>query len=109
MSGDLQPKARNRASLRSHITLALAVIILIPSLWGFGTKLYEFFATFGHDPNGAFAVSPIMNYLFASAGFFLMLLWATANGMFSNIEQPKRTMLETEKLLDDNEHTYGFD
>ncbi|MCG8584246.1 MAG: hypothetical protein MI757_05990 [Pirellulales bacterium] len=99
----------NRSSRRSYITLALSLLILIPSCWGFGSKLYEFFMTFGKDPNGAFAVSPIMNYLFASAGFFFMLLWATANGMFRNIEQPKRTMLETEAMLDRNERPYGFD
>ena len=102
-----KPKRSRSASLRSTITLVLAIVILIPSLWGFGTKLFEFFATFRIDPNGAFAVSPIMNYLSASAGFFLMLLWATANGMFRDIEGPKRTMLETEEMLDRRESKLG--
>ena len=103
------PVERPRSALiRSYLTLILAIVILIPSLWGFGSKLYEFFATFREDPDGAFAVSPIINYMLASAGFFLMLLWATANGMFRNIEQPKRTMLENEEMLDRNEQTFGI-
>ncbi len=50
--------------------------------------------------DGAFAIAPIMNYLLASTGFALLLGWAACNGMFSDIEKPKRTMLETEAALD---------
>ena len=53
-----------------------------------------------YDPNGAFAVTPIVNYLLAGLGFLCMLGWAACNGMFHDIEQPKRTMLETEQQLD---------
>ena len=49
---------------------------------------------------GAFAIAPIVNYLLASAGFLFVLLWATANGMFHDIEAPKYRMLEREEELD---------
>ena len=91
------------ARLRSRITLILAILILIPSLWGFGSKFVEFVYLYQGDAEGAFAIAPILNYLLASCGFFLLLLWATANGMFHDIEGPKYTMLENEERLDASE------
>ena len=35
------------------VTGVLAVLILIPSLWGFGTKFIEFVALFRGDVDGA--------------------------------------------------------
>ncbi len=82
------------------ITFILAIAILIPSLWGFTTKFLEFIELFNSDSEGVYTLTPIINYLMASLGFFCMLCWATSNGMFRNIEKPKITMLETEELLD---------
>ena len=86
--------------MRNRVTLVLAVLILVPSLFGFGSKFVEFVTVYRGDVEGAFAISPILNYLLASLGFLLLLLWATANGMFHDIERPKYDMLETEKKLD---------
>ena len=85
---------------RSLITLILAILILIPSFWGFGSKFVEFVALYRGDSGGAFAIAPIVNYVFASSGFLLLFLWAIANGMFHDIEQPKHQMLENEEELD---------
>lgn len=85
-------------------TAVLAVLILIPSVWGFGSKFIEFIALFRGEVDGAFAISPICNYLFASLGFFCLLCWATLNGMFSDIERPKVQLLETERQLDEQDH-----
>ena len=85
---------------RRWITLAMAVAILVPSLWGFGTKFLELVALAKGDPEGAFAVAPVVNYLLASAGFLLLFAWAAATGTFRDIERPKHTMLENEALLD---------
>jgi hypothetical protein len=41
-----------------------------------------------------------VNYLLAGIGFLCLLGWATLNGMFHDVEQPKRTMLENEERLD---------
>ncbi|MDR3633324.1 MAG: hypothetical protein P4L84_05760 [Isosphaeraceae bacterium] len=82
-------------------TLVLALVILIPSLLGFANKFREFIALFRGDVDGVFAISPILNYLLASLGFFCLFLWAILHGMFRDIEQPKKTMLETERMLDD--------
>lgn len=86
----------------SRITVLLALVILIPSLYGFGSKFYEFVALYRGDSDGAFAVAPIVNYLLASAGFLLLFGWAAANGMFHDIERPKHQLLETEQRLDAN-------
>jgi hypothetical protein len=88
------------ARRRQWITLLLALIILLPSLWGFGGKFVEFVALYRGDVDGVFAISPIVNYLLASLGFLFLFAWAAAGGMFSDVERPKYLMLETERQLD---------
>ena len=92
---------------RSWVTLVLVIAILIPSLYGFGSKFIEFVMTFREARDGAFAVTPIVNYLLASIGFFLLLLWATMNGMFRDIEAPKHDLLKREQELDDIINPHG--
>lgn len=82
------------------VTYILAFAILIPSVWGFGSKFIEFVQLFNANAEGVFTLTPIVNYLLASFGFFCMLCWAISNGMFRNIENPKVTMLEREELID---------
>ena len=94
------PANTRAARWRNRVTWILAILILIPSMYGFVGKLVEFFHAYQGDANGAFAVTPMLNYLLASGGFFLLLLWATANGMFHDIERPKEAMLENERRLD---------
>jgi hypothetical protein len=85
---------------QNRITLLLAVLILIPSGYGFVGKFIELVHVYQGEPGGAFAVAPIMNYLLASLGFFCLLLWAAGRGMFRDIERPKYEMLAHEKMLD---------
>lgn len=82
------------------VTLLFALIILIPSLWGFSGKFSEFIKLYRGEVDGVFAISPIVNYLLASLGFFCLFGWAVLHGMFSDIEKPKESMLETEEELD---------
>ncbi len=86
--------------LQTWTTIIMAVLILIPSMYGFVGKFIEFVHIYRGTQGGEFAVAPIMNYLLASAGFFFMLLWAAWNGMFRDIEIPKQQMLDNEALLD---------
>ena len=86
---------------RQSITvLTMAVVILGASMVGFVMKFIEFIRTFQGDVSGIFAITPISNYLLASLGFFCLLLWATMNGMFHDIERPKHHMLEIDQQLD---------
>jgi len=80
--------------------LIMALAVLLPSLYGFGTKLIEFIALFRGDVDGAFAISPVLNYLLASMGFLCLFGWAAMHGMFRDVERPKVTMLENEARLD---------
>ena len=77
-----------------------AVVVLPASLYGFGAKFLEFVAIFRGQSDGAFAVTPIVNYVLASLGFFCLLCWATLQGMFRDVEQPKRDFLDREAELD---------
>ena len=88
---------------RQAITIVLALAILIPSLWGFGNKFVEFVTLYRGDVDGAFAISPIVNYLLASLGFLCLFCWAALHGMFDDIERPKRMMLDNEQQLDAQE------
>ena len=82
-------------------TIVFAAVILIPSLLGFANKFREFIMIFRGDVDGIFAITPIMNYLLASLGFFFLFCWAIAHGMFRDLERPKYVMLENERRLDE--------
>lgn len=77
-----------------------AVLVLVPSLIGFGNKFLEFISLYRGEADGAFALTPILNYLLAAIGFFFMFCWAMAHGMFRDVESPKKDMLDVEDLLD---------
>jgi len=103
ISSQPSPAAVARAGMsrrQAWVTAAMAVLILIPSMYGFVGKFVEFVHIYRGASGGEFAVAPIMNYLLASAGFFCMLLWAAWNGMFRDIERPKVDFLENERRLD---------
>lgn len=89
-------------SLAWTVTIVLGVLILIPSMLGFVMKFRELMAITAGGTDGGFAITPVVNYLLASAGFFFLLLWAALNGMFRDLERPKYMMLENERELDRN-------
>ena len=96
----LNGMAARSARWQWRLTVAFAVMILIPSMYGFAGKFIELVHVFRGEPGGAFAVAPIVNYLLASLGFLCMLAWASWNGMFHDVERPKFDMLEHEEQLD---------
>ena len=81
-------------------SLILAVVILAAGIWGIGNKFAEFLALCRGDVDGAFAITPVVNYLLVSLGFLCLFCWAALNGMFHDIERPKYNMLENEEKLD---------
>ncbi len=97
-----EQKLEQPSTRRSQVitTVIFAVVILVPSMLGFATKFREFIMIYRGDVDGVFAITPIVNYLLASLGFFFLFCWATAHGMFRDIERPKYTMLENERKLD---------
>ena len=97
----MTPVPRERPRWLSRILGALLVAsILVPSSIGFGNKLREFIALYRGDSDGAFALSPVMNYLLAASGFFFLFCWAITQGMFRDLEQPKLDLLATEDRLE---------
>jgi hypothetical protein len=92
--------ARRRQRL---VTLLFALVILIPSGYGFTRKFLELIALTRGDVDGVFAITPVVNYLLASVGFFFLFCWAIVNGMFGDVEGPKRAMLENERMLDEED------
>lgn len=97
-------RPEGKPSKANKITLFFAIVILTPSMIGFVMKFTEFVHTFRDDSQGAFAITPMVNYLLASLGFFCLLLWSISNGMFRDMETPKQIMLERDAMLDANLH-----
>ena len=97
-----QPRATTRRS-QVITTIVFALVILIPSLLGFANKFREFIMIYRGEVDGVFAITPIVNYLLASLGFFFLFCWAIAHGMFRDIERPKYAMLENERRLDEED------
>jgi hypothetical protein len=95
-----RPVIRGNRSFAWGVTVVFGVLILIPSMLGFVMKFRELVALTREVSDGGFAITPVVNYLLASIGFFLMLLWAGINGMFRDLERPKYWMLENERELD---------
>jgi hypothetical protein len=87
-------------------TLIFALIVLVPSGLGFAKKFRELILLTRGDVDGIFAISPVVNYLLTSLGFFFLFCWASINGMFGDIERPKRAMLDTERMLDDEDPSF---
>lgn len=86
---------------RTHwLTWLFAALVLIPTVLGFGNKFLDLILVIQGDEEGAFAATPIVNYLLATAGFFCLLLWTATQGAFHDLDRPSRTMFETELLLD---------
>lgn len=93
---------RKDRSIAWTITIVFGVLILIPSMLGFVMKFGELMTLTGGSSDGGFAITPVINYLLASLGFFFLLMWAAINGMFRDLERPKYLMLENERELDAN-------
>ena len=91
---------RKDRSIAWTITIVFGVLILIPSMLGFVMKFGELMTLTGGSSEGGFAITPVINYLLASLGFFFLLMWAALNGMFRDLERPKYLMLENERELD---------
>ena len=98
-SGGVVTSRRDR-SIAWTVTIIFGVVILVPCLMGFVIKFGELVALTKDPEDGGFSITPVVNYLLASAGFFFLLLWAALNGMFSDLERPKYLMLENERELD---------
>lgn len=94
---------RRSMKIRIIVTAVLALLILVPSMLGFADKFRQLIILCQGNTDGAFAITPVVNYLLASFGFFCLLCWAALNGMFRDVEKPKRQMLETEAMLDEND------
>ncbi len=92
--------SRKDRSIAWTITIVFGVLILIPSMLGFVMKFGELMTLTGDSTDGGFAITPVINYLLASLGFFFLLMWAAVNGMFRDLERPKYLMLENERELD---------
>lgn len=82
------------------LTWLFSAMVLIPTILGFANKLIDLVLVAQGDEEGAFAITPIVNYLLATAGFLCLLVWTARQGAFRDLDGPSRAMFENERLLD---------
>lgn len=88
-------------AFRAHWAMWLfAIVVLVPTILGFANKFLDLMLVAAGDEEGAFAVTPIVNYLLATAGFFCLFVWTAAQGAFADPDAPSRAMFENEQRLD---------
>ena len=86
---------------RTHwMTWVFAAVVLIPTILGFANKFLDLILIAQGDEEGAFAVTPIVNYLFATAGFLCLFVWTATRGAFENLDEPSKTMFENEQRFE---------
>ncbi len=90
-----------RQPYRTHwLTWFFSAVVLIPTILGFANKFLDLVLVVQGDEDGAFAVTPICNYLFATAGFLCLFVWTATQGAFQNLDGPSHTMMENERRFD---------
>ncbi len=100
-----EPGPKNdRPSRTKHVVLwVFFIMIILPGGYGFTEKFIQFVRTLNTEEGGGFTILPICNYLLMAMGFGCLLAWATAHGMFRDVEKPKYDMLERERFLEESE------
>ncbi len=106
MSTTLKPQMKKLGGSSVWTTVIFALLILIPCFVAFSNKFREFILLYSGQVDGVFAISPIVNYLLASLGFFFLFWWGICNGMFARMEEPKRDFLVQEWQLDQDQANY---
>lgn len=95
---------RRVESRTMKITLwVMAITILVPAAFGFIEKLWQFVHTLNSEEDAGYTIIPISNYFLVAGGMACLFGWAICNGMFGNVEEPKYTMLEHERELDEQD------
>lgn len=93
-------EGRRPARARRWLTAIMMVAVLLGGL-GFAYKIVQF-SKEALGVEGVTFVVPVLVYVVMALGFICLLLWATARGMFHDVERPKYRMLEREN---EYEHT----
>jgi hypothetical protein len=88
---------KSKASL---LTWIFSTLVLVPAILGFANKFLDLLLVVQGDEEGAFAATPIVNYLLATAGFLCLLLWTAGQGAFRDLDAPSHTMFENELRFD---------
>jgi hypothetical protein len=95
---------QNRFPMTKHrthwLTWFFAALVLIPTILGFANKFLDLILVMQGDEEGAFAATPIMNYLFATAGFLCLLVWTATQGAFEDLDAPSRKMFDDEQIFE---------
>ena len=69
---------------------------LMPSSLGCAKKFLDRSIIAQGDEGGTFALTPMITYLLATAGFFCMLMYTVTQGAFHDLNAPSRAMFENE-------------
>lgn len=104
MSPEQVTVPRGEKDSRSHrVMIWLFGFVVFAGGAAFFYKLYEFFVELTSPDGLRFAGSHLLTYCLVAGGFLLLLVYSFMSGHFSDIEEPKFTLLETEIEYDNQE------
>ena len=106
-------RRRRRAVVEAALVSAFYTVVAVIALWPMPIKPFAGFYGFGNDNLGgdelSMAYTILVVGMIAFAGAAVALVWAIRAGQFSNVEDPKYTMLENAPDLDDLPMIFGED
>lgn len=97
-----------RRLVKTAIVWIMGAICVVSGAYGFAARFMSFILELGQKDGIAYSLVPIATYFFAAGGFFLMLVWAFLTGQLSDVEGPKRAMLEEQLALDERDAPEGY-
>jgi len=100
---DETPRPGHRPPRAHRAWMIFFIVIIFFAGVAFAFKFYEFFYDLSSQEGFRFAGAHLATYLLVAAGFFLLLAYGFLRGHFSDIEQPKYDLLESERRHDRDE------
>ena len=85
---------------RSMIVFVLAIGVMVFAGGAFVVKMFEFAMTMAGDEMVGFGAVAVTTYLIGMLPLLLIMLWAVTTGRFSDVEGPKRRMLELDREIE---------
>jgi hypothetical protein len=84
---------------RRIVTWGVGLSVAVGGL-SFFYKLYEFIVAANRGDLPGFAFATVVSYFIVTLGFLCLVLWAFLKGHYTDIEEPKYRLQQTEDALD---------
>ena len=102
---EIDSEGRGKGEAKFHrLMIWLFGFVVFAGGAAFFYKLYEFFLDLSSADGLGFAGSHLLTYCLVAGGFLLLLAYGFITGHFTNIEEPKHSLMEMEENYDREEY-----